>query len=622
MVSVLLSILSSRLFVWIALATPGIVFLVIPASRGELGADPLKELFHRSGEIAVWMLGAVLSLSPLKTLFPRNHIVSALNRHRRSVGVTAFLYALLHVNFYFTSEGDIQSYFATVLEPFFLAGTTGFLILCLLTATSNDWSVRRMGFALWKWIHRLAYLAALVLFYHQGTAGKGNWSVALALFIPVAALESLRIGKLIMVSTLSRSAARKNAPAWIGWREFVLDKRVSESESITSFYLRPKDGRSLRSFRPGQFLTVRVEVPGQAPAIRTYTLSDAPNRSYFRLSIKREHHSDRSPGLVSNWFHDHFQVGDELLAKAPAGEFYLDINVDQPAMPISAGIGVTPVLRMLNAVTASRVYRQMRDDSPVVLISAGVGVTPMICMLNALAGSRVRRPVFFLHGVRARIEHAFASHVRSLARIHENIKIHVAYSRPRAEDLLGKDYDSRGRIGIETIRALVPSPYGDFFLCGPSGFIKEVYEDLAQWGVELGRIHFEFFGPSTASLGNPPTSNNETHQISFYPNSETIAWDGTSTLLDLAVRHGFKPSYGCRSGVCGTCACKLLRGRVSYIQTPVASTAKGTILLCIARPDSDVTLDFSQLEESRAKESRRTGESAPGLDYRSFRPQS
>jgi DMSO/TMAO reductase YedYZ heme-binding membrane subunit len=105
--------------------------LVIPALTDDLGFNPLQELLHRSGEIAVWTLGAVLSLSPLKKLFPRSKIVSALNRHRRAVGVTAFIYALLHVNANFLYEGEIASYFKTVWKPFFLAGTVGFLVLLL-----------------------------------------------------------------------------------------------------------------------------------------------------------------------------------------------------------------------------------------------------------------------------------------------------------------------------------------------------------------------------------------------------------------------------------------------------------------------------------------------------------
>jgi ferredoxin-NADP reductase/DMSO/TMAO reductase YedYZ heme-binding membrane subunit len=586
-------IIASRLFAWMALVAPGIVLLVIPTLTGELGVDPLKELFHRSGEIAVWTLGTVLCLSPLKTLFPRNKLVSALNRHRRSVGVTAFIYALLHVNLNFIYEGGIQSYVASILEPFFLAGTFGFLILLLLTATSNEWSVRKMGFGLWKWVHRLAYLAALVLFYHQGTAGQGNWGIAFVLFIPVASLEALRIGKPIVVWGVSRFNAREKGRAWTGWREFALEKRVAESATITSFYLRPEDGRPLQSFRPGQFLTIQVAIPGQQrPATRTYTLSDSPNEGYFRLSVKRELQANQPAGLVSNWLHDHFNEGAKLLAKAPTGQFYLDL----------------------------------KGNRPVVLISAGVGVTPMISMLNALTASQAKRPIFFFHGARNRSEHAFACHVRSLASAHENIRIHFAYSRPSDGDLLGEDYDSQGRIGIKTIQALMPNPYGDFFLCGPTAFMKEVCEDLAQWGVEIGRIHFEFFGPSTVILGNKNSSTTDkaVHQIQFYPDSYPVTWDGKSTLLEAALSDGLKPKYGCRSGVCGTCACKLLRGKISYVQAPAASTTKDTILLCSARPESDITVDLSPLGESRARESKRTHElpAAAGLNYRCFRPQS
>jgi ferredoxin-NADP reductase/DMSO/TMAO reductase YedYZ heme-binding membrane subunit len=582
-------IIASRLFAWMALITPGIVLLVIPTLNGDLGIDPLKELFHRSGEIAVWTLGAVLCLSPLRTLFPRSKIVNALNRHRRSVGVTAFIYALLHVNLNFIYEGGIQSYFASILEPFFLAGTFGFLVLLLLSATSNDWSVRKLGFALWKWIHRLAYLAALVLFYHQGTAGRGNWGIALALFIPVASLEALRISKLIVVWFFSRFMTKD--PDWAGWREFVLEKRVAESATITSFYLRPEDGRPLQTFRPGQFLTIQVDVPGQQrPAIRTYTLSDAPNEGYFRLSVKRELQADQTAGLVSNWLHDHFKAGDKLLAKAPAGQFYLEL----------------------------------KGDRPVVLISAGVGVTPMICMLNALTASRVQRTVFFFHGARNRREHAFAAHVKSLAATHENVRIHFAYSRPSDGDRLGADYNSHGRIGIKTVQALVPNPYGDFFLCGPTAFMKEIYEDLVQCGVEIERIHFECFGPATVIGGNKNFSGTETAipQIRFYPDSDPIAWDGRSTLLDLALNNGLKLKYGCRSGVCGTCACKLLRGKISYLQIPIAASPKDTVLLCCARPESDVV--FAPVGDKRVSESKK-GHALPasiGLNYRCFPPQS
>jgi len=259
-----------------------------------------------------------------------------------------------------------------------------------------------------------------------------------------------------------------------------------------------------------------------------------------------------------------------------------------------------------------------------VLISAGVGVTPMICMLNALTASRVQRPVFFFHGARNRREHAFAGHVKSLAATHENVRIHFAYSRPSDRDRLGAEYNSHGRIDIRTVQALVPNPYGDFFLCGPAAFMKEIYEDLVQWGVEIERIHFECFGPAAVIGGNKnsPTAEKAMPQIRFSPDSDPLAWDGRSTLLDLALNNGLRPKYGCRSGVCGTCACKLLRGKISYLQIPAASSPKDTVLLCCARPESDVVLAL--VGESRVSESKKAPElpAAAGFNHRCFRPQS
>jgi ferredoxin-NADP reductase/DMSO/TMAO reductase YedYZ heme-binding membrane subunit/ferredoxin len=560
--NLLSKIIGSRFFAFLALASPGIYLLVIPAFTDVLGFNPLQELLHRSGEIAVWTLGAVLCLSPLKSLFPHAKIVSALNRHRRSVGISAFIYAVLHVNANFLYEGEMQGYFKSVWKPFFLAGTIGFLILLLLTSTSNEWSVRRMGFKLWKWTHRLVYLAALVLFYHQGTSGKGNWRIALNLFIPVASLEMIRASRPVATWAFSRFISHKRAPAWAGWRKFVLQRCVTESETITSFFLRPDDGKPLPVSRPGQFLTVQVKIGGQEPpVIRNYTISDALNQNCYRISVKREQTPGRPMGLVSNYLHDHFDVGDALFVKAPAGDFCLAVN----------------------------------GSCPIVLISAGVGITPMISMLNALASGRTKRAIFFLHGTRNRREHAFANHVKLLAAAHQNIKVHIAYSQPAAVDRLGEDYASQGRINLETIKALVPNSEADFYLCGPPAFMQEIYDGLLAWGVRSEQLRFEFFGPATPMQGDRRfrTISGPAYKIDFHSGVAPIIWDGKSTLLDTALNHCLTPNFGCKSGVCGTCAYKLVKGNVAYIQEPAARVQSDYILLCSALPASDVEIDLT-----------------------------
>ena len=173
----------------------GIFFLIVPAFTNQLGANPIERLLHVSGEIAIWTLGAVLSLTPLRTLFPRSAIVNALNRHRRSIGVSACIYGIIHFLCHVLYEGDWDDLRQSFGKPFIWFGLTGLTLLVLLALTSNNWAVRKLGGKRWKLLHRLAYLAAIVLIYHQSIAGKGHWYVARWLFFPLVLLEGARLAK-------------------------------------------------------------------------------------------------------------------------------------------------------------------------------------------------------------------------------------------------------------------------------------------------------------------------------------------------------------------------------------------------------------------------------------------
>ena len=168
----------------------GVWVLVIPAFAGTLGANPLETLLHRSGEIAIWTLGAVLSLTPLRVLFPRSQIVAALNRHRRAIGVSACVYGLLHFAANILYEGGWDGLMRSLSKPFIWYGLVGLSILVILAATSNQFSIRKLGGRNWKRLHRLAYIAAALVIYHQAIAGKGHWHIARWLLFPLAALQA------------------------------------------------------------------------------------------------------------------------------------------------------------------------------------------------------------------------------------------------------------------------------------------------------------------------------------------------------------------------------------------------------------------------------------------------
>ena len=127
-------ILTRKTVALAGLAGVGVCLLVIPALTGQLGANPIERLLHVSGEIAIWTLGAVLSLTPLRVLFPRSAIVNALNRHRRFIGVSACIYGLIHFSCHLLYQGDWDDLFESFSKPFIWFGLAG---------TPASWSFKR-----------------------------------------------------------------------------------------------------------------------------------------------------------------------------------------------------------------------------------------------------------------------------------------------------------------------------------------------------------------------------------------------------------------------------------------------------------------------------------------------
>lgn len=240
-------------------------------------------------------------------------------------------------------------------------------------------------------------------------------------------------------------------------RSLRVVEKLRESDDVTSLIFESRDGGPLAEFSAGQHLPLEVEIPGQSlVASRTYSLSNAPGEGRYRITVKRD-----PRGLVSSHLHDRVDAGDILDARAPAGAFVLHET----------------------------------GDRPVVLVSAGVGLTPLVSMLHALVASGAERRVWFVHGARDGRHHPLAEEVRGLAGSTPGVALHVAYSRPLPEDEAGGRFDTRGRIDGVLLESLVPGLEGDFYLCGPAGFMASVQDDLEVRGVATERIHTESFGP-------------------------------------------------------------------------------------------------------------------------------
>jgi nitric oxide dioxygenase len=265
-------------------------------------------------------------------------------------------------------------------------------------------------------------------------------------------------------SIYSRLAAAPGG--WNGWRDFLIETTKQESEVIRSFVLVPADGAAVMQHRPGQYLTFALDVPGAGHLKRNYSISSSPEDRSYRISVKRETRPGVPSGLASNWLHDQAGPGTMLSVAPPAGEFFLD----------------------------------ERDDGPVVLLSGGVGLTPMMSMLESIVRSGSGRPTWYVHGAENGRVHAMGAHVRELAAQARNVTVRTFYNIPDSGDVAGRDYDERGLISTDWLTRNTLKDDATYYLCGPRPFLRAMVGGLARTGVPLAHIRYEFFGPADELL--------------------------------------------------------------------------------------------------------------------------
>ncbi|WP_050461128.1 NO-inducible flavohemoprotein [Herbaspirillum autotrophicum] len=240
---------------------------------------------------------------------------------------------------------------------------------------------------------------------------------------------------------------------WRGARPFVVSRKVEESEEITSFYLTPQDGQPLLAFQPGQYIGLRVMVDG-VEMRRQYSLSAASNGRQYRISVKRE-----AGGKVSHHLHRQVQENSVIELFPPSGEFTLNAG-----------------------------------DKPLVLISGGVGITPMLAMLEVALPSA--RPVVFIHAARHGGVHAFRQRLEQLAQQHPQLQHFVCYEQTRAQDPAP---DATGLLSQEQLRRWMPASVDvDAYFVGPRAFMQAIKRYLREIGVPPAQSRFEFFGPAAA----------------------------------------------------------------------------------------------------------------------------
>jgi nitric oxide dioxygenase len=257
------------------------------------------------------------------------------------------------------------------------------------------------------------------------------------------------------------AAAEAKPGGWRGWRNFVVRHRRAESGLVTSFFLEPEDSGPLADFEPGQYISIAIDVPALGlQQIRQYSLSDAPNGRYYRISVKREGaSSEPTAGYVSNLLHDHVARGDVVRITPPFGPFHLNRNA----------------------------------DTPVVLISGGVGLTPLVSMMKTLL-KQSEREVVFVHGARNGGVHAMKDRLQATADTNRRLTRIVFYDSPLDDDVRGYDYDHAGPVDLRLVADRAVKPNADYYVCGPVPFMQLQIAALKGLGVSADRIHYEVFG--------------------------------------------------------------------------------------------------------------------------------
>ncbi|KAI2486902.1 Flavohemoprotein [Pyrenophora tritici-repentis] len=283
--------------------------------------------------------------------------------------------------------------------------------------------------------------------------------------------------QLANIMTAKEDDLYKETSYWPDWKNFTIVKKEKESEEITSFYLEPVDANlKLPMFKPGQYISVNVfvdELDGGVWQARQYSLSDAPGKSYLRISVKREPAIEvgepkymTQAGYISNLLHEVRNEGDVVRVSHPFGDFFFDASeVDQ--------------------------------DTPVVLISTGVGLTALTSIFNSLTKQKTSRPITWIQGARNSKTRAFKKHFDQCARSNENVHTVYYSSNPIEGEIQGQNYSIKGRVNLEQIDSKylhTDNSKTQYYCCGPTQFMLDVEAKLRSYGVPSERVKMELFG--------------------------------------------------------------------------------------------------------------------------------
>ena len=247
---------------------------------------------------------------------------------------------------------------------------------------------------------------------------------------------------------------------WQGFAPFKVVEKVAVATDIAAFTVVPlnddkTDNQSIDlsklKLTAGQYITVKTD-PKESDhlALRHYSLNSTTTDKGIQFAVRRDNRNEHY-GLVSNYLHDELQVGETVLLSAPAGDFALTKELMQ------------------------------QNEIPLVLISAGVGITPILSMLEAQVTINPQRPIVWVYACQNEQHHGFKAQVNNWLALAKNVQKHIFYF----ED---------GKLLDETLLATLPKP-ADIYICGSMPFMESMIGGLTTLEHSLDSVHYEPFGP-------------------------------------------------------------------------------------------------------------------------------
>ncbi len=351
------------------------------------------------------------------------------------------------------------------------------------------------------------------------------------------------------------------------YQKLQVSRIEQESAEVKSFYFKAAGKSELKPAIPGQHLRFRFPFSDDELLtsesgnktqktryyLRSYTVSNAGAGNEYRISVKAE-----SNGKVSTALHQNLKKGDIIEAKGPLGNFTYKRNKKKAGIFIAAGIGITPILAMLDALPSSKA------DNYLILAA------------------------------KTNLHMCFTEEIKEICAKNPGLHVFVFFSRQdniEATNLPKEWKQHNKRISFEDLVEIlgVRKAY-DFYICGPDKMTTHLRSQIQSGMNRKSRVYTESFGNNQQKESQPV--NDKAVEINFSRSNQTIAWDNTyHNILEFAESNGISLEAGCMFGECGACSTEIKSGSVTYNYATATKPAKGSCLPCSCRPESDLTIN-------------------------------